>query len=396
MTVQVPPFRGGRRVVWNSAAVGVIGLVVTLAIGLLGDPRRTLYAYLVAYAYWLGIALGALILVGAFHASSAKWPVVLRRFVESVPLSLPLFAALALPILLGTRLLFPWADPSAFPEEIRQALARRHPYLNGTGYWLRAVVYFLVWIVVAERLRGWSVRQDAVGGTVLTRLQRRLGAGALPFLALTMTFASFDWLLATDAKFYSTIYGLYWFGGSFMAIFAVIAIAAAATRGDRGQFGAWMTLDHFHSVGKFLLAFVAFWAYMAFSQLLLIWIANIPEEVPWYVVRLRGGWGPVFWVIAGGKFFLPFLLLLSRDLKRSPRALAWVGGWALLMQWIDVYWLVMPEISPAGPSPRFVDLAAFAGVGGLAIAFTVLRMRGAATVPVADPYLRDSLAYAPR
>ncbi len=396
MTVTVPPFRGGRRLVAASGAAGVIGLALTLALGLAGDPRRALYGYLVAYAYWLGIALGALILLGAFHASSAKWPVVLRRFVESVPLSLPLLAVLVVPILLGARHLFPWADPGSVPEELRQHLERRRPYLNGAGYWLRASFYFVVWIAIAERLRAWSVRQDAAGGTALTRRQRRLGAGSLPLLALTMSFASFDWLMATDAQFYSTIYGLYWFGGSFMATFAVIAVAAAATRADREQFGAWMSVDHFHSVGKFLLAFVAFWAYMAFSQLLLIWIANIPEEVPWYMVRLRHGWSPVFWFLAVGKFFGPFLVLLSRDLKRSPRALAWIAGWCLLAQWVDMYWLVMPQATPQGPSLRLVDLAAFVGVGGLATAVTVLRMRGAATVPLADPYLHESLAYEPR
>jgi hypothetical protein len=396
MNVQLTPFRGGARLVRISGAAGVIGLAVLLAVGLAGDPRRALFGYLVAYAFWLGIALGALILLGSFHASSAKWPVVLRRFVESMPLSLPLFAVGVLPILLGARLLFPWADPASVPEELRHALERRHSYLSGTGYWLRAVVYFLVWIVIAERLRAWSVQQDAAGGTLLTRWQRRLGAGSLPLLALTMSFASFDWLMATNARFYSTIYGLYWFGGSFMATFAVIAIAAFATRADRDQFGAWMSLDHFHSVGKFLLAFVAFWAYMAFSQLLLVWIANIPEEVPWYVVRLRGGWRPVFWFLAIGKFFVPFLVLLSRDLKRSPRALAWIAGWCLFTQWVDVYWLVMPELHGGGPRLHLVDLAALVGVGGLAIALTVVRMRGVAAVPLADPYLRESLAYEPR
>jgi hypothetical protein len=396
MSVTVPRFRGGGRLLARSGAAGAVGLALTLVLGLAGDPRRALYGYLVAYAFWLGIALGALILLGSFHASSAKWPVVLRRFVESMPLSLPLFAVLALPILLGARHLFPWANPGSVAEEVRHHLERRSAYLNGTGYWLRAIVYFVVWIVVAERLRGWSVRQDATGDTLLTRWQRRLGAGSLPLLALTMSFASFDWMMATDAQFYSTIFGLYWFGGSFMATFAVIAIAAAATRADREQFGAWMTPDHFHSVGKFLLAFVAFWAYMAFSQFLLIWIANIPEEVPWYVVRIRHGWAPVFGFLAIGKFLLPFLVLLSRDLKRSPRALAWIAAWCLLAQWVDLYWLVMPQVSPEGPRPHLADLAAFVGVGGLAIAFTVLRMRGAATVPVADPYLHDSLAYEPR
>jgi len=250
-------------------------------------------------------------------------------------------------------------------------------------------------MAVAELLRRWSLRQDATGGITLTRWQRRLGAGSLPLLALTLTFAAFDWIMSVDPRFYSTIFGAYWFAGSFMGAFAVIAVAAALTRGDPSQFGSRMNADHFHSVGKFLLAFVAFWAYMAFSQLLLIWIANVPDEVPWLVLRIGGGWLGVGAFLVVGHFLVPFFLLLSRELKRSPRALAWVAAWMLLAHWVDMYWLIMPHLDRAGPRPSLWDLTAFVGVGGVAVAFTVWRMRGSAAVPVRDPYLDDSLRYLP-
>ncbi len=388
-------FQGGRRVLAIPGAIGAAGLLLTL-LGGLADPRRALFGYLVAYAWGLGIVLGALILLGVFHASSARWAVVLRRFVESVPLSLPLYAVLFVPLALGMRRLYPWAgDLALLGKEARESLLHKAPYLGAGPFLIRAGVYFLAWMVIAELLRRWSVRQDVEGGTALTRRQRRLGAASLPVLALTMSFASFDWMMSLDARFYSTIFGLYWFAGSFTGTFAVTIIAAAATRGVEGQFGARMSLDHFHSLGKFLLAFVAFWAYMAFSQLLLIWIANVPEEVPWYVVRIGKGWLPVFALLAIGKFLLPFFLLLSRDLKRSPRALSWLAGWCLLLQWVDIYWIVMPQLHPDGPRFSWMDLTALAGVGGVTVAATVLRMRGAAAVPVKDPYLHESLTYAP-
>jgi hypothetical protein len=156
-----------------------------------------------------------------------------------------------------------------------------------------------------------------------------------------------------------------------------------------------MSAEHFHSLGKFLLAFTAFWAYVAFSQFMLIWIADIPEEVPWYILRIDGGWLWVGVFLAAFHFLVPFFLLLSRDLKRSPRSLSLVAGWMLLVHWVDVYWLVMPHLHPGGPRPWLLDLAAFVGVGATAVAFTVLRMRGTVALPVRDPYLEDSLRYLP-
>jgi hypothetical protein len=393
--IPAPPlFTGGRRLALAAGGAGVVGLAVTALGGVLA-PERALHAYLVAFTYWLGIALGALVLLGALHASNARWGVVVRRFIEHVPAALPLFLVLFVPLVLGRQHLFPWAAPEHLEGELRHLAEHRRPYLNTTFFVLRAIFYFASWVAVAELLRRWSLRQDAVGGAALTRWQRRLGTGALPLLALTLSFAAFDWLMSVDAQFFSTIFGVYWFAGSFLGAFAVIAVAAAATRRDPSQFGAHMNVDHFHAVGKFLLAFTAFWAYIAFSQFLLIWIANVPEEVPWYIVRIGGGWGPVAASLALFQFLVPFFLLLSRDLKRNPRALAAVAVWQLAIHWVDLYWLVMPQLDPAGPRPSIWDLAAFVGVGGAAVAFTVWRMRGTAAVPVRDPYIEDSLRYLP-
>lgn len=388
------PYQGGRRLLSISAAVGVAGLALT-AVGAAFDARRALYAYLVAFVYWLGIALGTLILLGSFHASSAKWAVVLRRFLEHVPAVIPLFVILFIPIVLGRHQLFPWVDPGALEGELRKAVLHKARYLNVPFFLVRAAFYFLCWIGVAHFLRAWSLRQDAAGGVTLTRWQRRLGAGALPLLALTVTFAAFDWIMSIDPRFYSTIFGVYWWAGSFMGAFAVTIIAASATRDDPSQFGAHMTLDHFHALGKFLLAFVAFWAYVAFSQFMLIWIANVPEEVPWYILRINGGWLWVGVFLVLFQFLVPFFALLQRAVTRSPRRLAFVSAALLVVHWVDLYWLIMPHVHEQGPRFTPWDLTAFAGVGGVAVAFTVWRMRGTLAIPVRDPYLEDSLRYLP-
>jgi hypothetical protein len=390
------PYDGGRTVLVRGAIVAAAGLGLTLVGGVF-DARRALYAYLVAFVYWIGIAVGALILLGAFHASNARWPVVLRRFVETVPAVIPLFVVLFVPIALGMRHIFVWVSPPADLDPVMaHAIHHKHPYLNAGFFTARAILYFVLWFAVGHLLRAWSVRQDSAGGVTLTRWQRRLGAGSLPFLALTMAFASFDWMMSLDPRFYSTMFGVYWFAGSFIAAFAVTIIAAAWTRDDPLGFGHAMSLEHFHSLGKFLLAFTAFWAYVAFSQFMLIWIANIPEEVPWYQVRIGGGWAWTFGFLVVFHFVVPFFLLLSRDLKRSPRALSWLAAWMLFVHWVDIYWIVMPPLFPNGPRPSLWDVTAFVGVGGAAVAFTVFRMRGALTVPVKDPYIDDSLRYLPQ
>lgn len=389
------PFQGGGRLAATAAAVAAVALGLTAA-GAAADPRQALASYLVAFVYWLGIALGALILLGALHASQARWPVVLRRFLETIPQTLPIFALLFVPIALGLKHVFVWVDPAGLTGELAQAVAHKRPYLNVPFFLARAVGYFVVWILVAHLLRHWSVRQDLAGGHALTLRQRRLGAGALPFLALTLSFASFDWMMSIDPRFYSTIFGVYWFAGSFLGAFAVLIIAGAATRDLPGHFGHHLNVDHVHSLGKFLLAFTAFWAYIAFSQFMLIWIANIPEEVPWYVVRTGSPWGRVGILLAVAHFAVPFLALLSRQLKRDVRKLAVVAAWLLLVHWVDLHWVIMPRIHEAGPAPSWMDLTAFVGVGATFLACLVYRMRGVATVPVRDPYLEESLRYQPQ
>jgi hypothetical protein len=386
---------GGRRPGRLAAIVAIAALVVTLLLGLL-DGQRALQAYHVAVVYWAGIAVGALLINMSFQAGKAKWYVVTRRYLETIPLSLLLFVVLFIPVLLGMRRLFPWVDPSGLEEEVKKLAEHRRAYLNVGFFVVRFVVYFALWIGVAHLLHGWSTRQDEERGVRLTALQRRLAAGALPFVALAMSFAAFDWQMSLDLRLSSTIFGLYYFAGSFLAAFAVLILMMNGLRAE-GTPGALANANHYHSLGKYLLAFVAFWAYMAFSQYLLIWIANLPEEVPWYLARNRGGWAVVGVVLVVFHFLVPFFALLSRPLKRNPRLLGWVAVYVLVIHYVDVYWVMMPALQhdAHAPRPHLADLTAVVGVGAAALAFILWRLEGRNAVPVGDPYLEESLRYDP-
>ncbi len=388
-------FENGRRLPAWAAAAAVAGLGLTAA-GAALDTRRALFSYLTAFTFWLGIAVGALILLMAFHASSARWPVVLRRVLEAIPLSIPLFLILFVPIALGVKDLFGWVDPmQEVNEEARRLWVLRHPWLNVPFFLVRAGFYFLCWIVVGQLLFAWSVRQDQEGGARLTIMQRRLGAGGLPLVALTITFAAFDWLMSLAPFFASTIFGVYFFAGAFLAAIGALIVCVLAVR-SAGFLGDAVGPNHLHSLGKFLFAFVVFWAYIAYSQYMLTWIANLPSEVPYYLVRERGRWRPVGAFLVVFHFLAPFFILLSRDLKRRARPLAVMAIWILIAHYVDVYWMVMPHLDPQGPRPSWTDLTALVGIGAAALGFTAWRLRGRHAMPVGDPYLHDSLRYEPR
>lgn len=385
-------FTGGRTPLLAAAAVGVGGLVLTGVGGAL-DARRTLFAYLFAFAYWAGLAVASLLLLGTWHASGARWPVVLRRMLETMAASLPLFALLFLPLLAGASRLYPWlGPPRPMTEKELGQLEHKRPWLNLPFWTARSVLYFAVWSTVGELLLRWSRRQDETADVKLTRWQWALGAATLPAVALAMSFASLDWLMSLEPLFVSTVYGLYWFSGAFVGALALLTLATVLARGPN-LFGEFVNDSHRASLGKFLLAFSIFWAYMAYSQYFLIWIANLPHEVPWYEVRVKGAWEPVAIAVVGSRFVLPFFVLLSRPFKQHRRMLAAMAVWILLAHALDTWWLVVPVVSPEGPRPHWTDLTAFLGVGGAAVAFTLWRLRGHATLPVGDPYLYESLGY---
>jgi hypothetical protein len=391
--IDLAPFHGGRRAMVIFAIIGAVGLLAT-ALGAIFSLTAALYSYLLAFCFWVGLTVGALILVATFHASNARWVVVGRRTLETISSSVLVFAPLFLPIAAGLPWLYLWVDPpDSLTEHARHLLEHQRPYLNVPFFLIRAALYFAIWITVSHLLRRWSIEQDTrPNSPELTFRQRKLSAGALPFLGLSITFAAFDWLMSLQPSYFSTLFGGYFFAGSFAGSIALWILVTAIAR-DRDPAAALVTPAHFHNMGKLLLAFVAFWAYLAYCQYMLTWIADLPEEVPWYLQRTTGGWRPVAVALAVGHFAVPFAVLLSQRLKLRPRLLAAVAAWVLLFHLVDVYWLVMPSLIPQRPTLWWTDLTALAGVGGVAIAFAIFRARGSYALPIGDPYLPHSLQF---
>jgi hypothetical protein len=391
----------GSKVMTLAGAVGVVGLLLTI-VGFFTARQAAMFSYLFGFTYWLGIAVATIIMVAIFHTAKAKWLIVLRRTMETMGASVIVFIPLMLPLLFGMKDIFPWVDPEnwvfpgtqnvKFTEVELHHLHHKHPYLNQTFFYVRQAIYFVVWAFVALRLRGWSAEQDTSGALELTVKQRRFSPGALPFLALTITFAGFDWLMTLTPLWQSTIFGVYYFAGSFQAAFCILTIATVNAQG-KNEYGSLVTTAHYHNLGKLMLAFTAFWAYVAFSQFLLIWIANIPEEAGWFKLRIEGSWKPLSIALFAMGFVLPFFTLLSRNLKLKPRLLAVVAVYLLVMHAVDMYWLIWPAFSPQGPSFHWTLLTAFAGVGGIAVAGAIFLARGRYSLPVKDPYIAESLRY---
>lgn len=378
-----------------AGGVGVLGLVLT-AVGYFTNPAATAFSYLIAFVYWVGIAVATLIMLAIFLTAKARWPTILRRSMETMANTVPIFAVLFLGLIPMMAHLFPWLPGSELakefaPEELPHLAHKQHGYLNIPFFAVRQVIYFVVWGFVAYQLRKWSTRQDETGDVELLAKQRRFAPGTLPFLALTITFASFDWIMSLTPLWQSTIYGAYYFAGSFLAGFCVLTIATVNARG-KNLYGNLVTTAHYHNLGKLLLAFTAFWAYIAFSQFLLMWIANLPEEVAWYKLRIEGPWRPVSLALFFLNFVLPFFTLLSRKIKLIPGALVGISIYLLATHWLDLYWLIWPAFSPS-PSFHWTQITAFVGVGGVAVAYGLSRARGHYTLPVKDPYIADSLRY---
>jgi len=380
--------RGGR----ISIAVAVAGAVV-LAIGFVLDAPRAAAAYLVAYGALLGVALGALALVMIARVTAANWFVALRRQAEQITATLPAFAVLFLPVLLTTRLLYVWTgDGSRLAPGLRDVVRAKAAYLNVPFFTVRAVIYFAVWIAVAEMLRRASLRQDRDPSPRLARRMYALSAGGLVAFALTTSFAAFDWFMSLSPGWYSTVYGVDYFAGAMVAALAALTVVVAIERRSNAlpsEIGA----DHLHALAKLLLTFVLFWVYIGFSQLIVIWSAEIPAERVWYAVRMRAGWRVLGGVVLFGHFVLPFLALLVRAIKRSVAAMSVIGIGLLLVHYLDMYWIAMPDAPYHGGWGFVLDVAAVLFVGGAAVATWSMRRAGEPSLAVGDPRLAASLHY---
>ncbi len=371
-----------------AAAAGFVGLAIGLAV----DPGRVSFAWLDVFAFGATTAIGALLLEMIGHVSKAGWLAVLRRINEAIAGTLPLFAVFLVLVLLYARRIYPWVEPAALEPAERAAVEAKGAYLNLRSFVVRAVLEMGVFVVLASVLRRWSLAGDSARRPATTDRLRALSGAGLPVAALALTFAAFDWLMSLQPDWYSTMFGFYVFAGGMAGAVGLVA-AVAALEGARGRLSGTLTPDHTHALGRVLLTFVIFWAYVAFGQLVIIWMADEPAEISFYAARVMGRWTAVTWLLVMGHFVAPFFLLLSKDLKRHPGALGAVGAWVFAMHYVDVYWLVLPVHDRAGARPHWTDLAALLAVGGSSAALAIGRYRRGPPLPLGDPELGAGLRY---
>jgi hypothetical protein len=355
---------------------GVVGLGVS-ALGGIFDPTQFFQSYLMAYMFCLGTTLGCLALGMVHQLSGGAWGVVLRRPIGGAVRVLPILTLLFLPILFGMGRLYTWTHEDA-------ALRHNHLYLNVPFFVIRAAIYFLAWNGLSYFLNAWSLEQDRTGDPRIARRMQRLSAGGLVAYGLTITFASFDWLMSISPDWYSTIYGVLIIGGQGLSALAFL-IVVITWLSRRPPLDRIIRPEHFHDAGNLTLAFVMLWAYFAFSQYLIIWAGNLPQEIAWYQHRLQTGWRFIGLALVLFHFAVPFLVLLSRRVKRESTILARLALWILAARLVDLFWLIAPDFHRNGVHISWLDVLLPASLASIWLAAFVWQLRGRAILPVHDP-----------
>ena len=371
----------------RSLVIGVVGLVAAGA-GALVSPAQFFHSYLLAFLFWLAAALGGLALTMLHHMSGGGWGVVLRRIFEASARTLPWMALFFVPLVFGLTDLYPWTDTAMVAGD--HILKEKTLYLNVPFFLVRAVLYFAIWNGLAFCLTRWSAEQDRTGSPALATRMQSTSAVGLVLYVLTMTFASIDWGMSLEPHWFSTMYGfLFVIGQALMAL--AVAIVVARRLSTEPPMSGVYNAGHFHDFGKLLFAFTMVWAYLSFSQFLIIWSANLPEEIPWYQHRLSHGWEYLGIALVAFHFAVPFIVLLSRRTKRNSTVLARMAMWLIVARVLDLFYLIGPEAYPHGLGFHWLDVAAVVGLGGIWVALFTSNLKSRPLLPVHDAGLADAL-----
>jgi hypothetical protein len=396
MTYSPPADLDARRT--RALIVGVAALVLC-AVGFVVNRDQFFRAWLVGYMLWLGVALGSMGLMMIHHLSGGAWGMVVRRVWEASSRTLPLLTVLFIPIVLGMGSLYPWMHTELMQTD--EIMRHKAVYLNRNFFLLRAAVYFIGWNLIAWRMTALSRAQDE-GHIEATRSMQRLSGGGLVFLALSVTFVGVDWFMSLNPDFYSTMFGFLFLNYLGLAGLAFTIIAASYLR-DASPMGSLFRPSHFADYGNLTLAFVMMWAYFQFSQYLLVYAANLEEEIPYVLTRIENGWQYLALFLLVFQFVVPFCVLLSRALKRTPSRLVKLAVWLLVVRVIDTFMYVTPEFSRGGLNRwiasehtsiffiNWLDVVTPVAIGGLWFWMFYTQLRQRPLLPIGDPYLASAL-----
>ena len=367
----------------NGIIAGVVG-IVGLIIGFVMCKELAVFmrGYLVGFMLWVGLSLGCLALLMLQYVSGGLWGLISRRFLEAAAKCFPLMALLFIPVAVAAPKFYPWVD-------------KQTGWLNFPWFYIRAVIYFVIWIALAYLVSGWGRRYDEGPAPSLSGKMQTISAPGLILYAFTITFAAVDWVMSLTPEWTSTIYGLLYLAGQGLSAFAfVIIMLRLVTKYE--PYKTMITRQQVHDIGKLMMAFTLLWAYFSYSQFIITWSANLPEEIQWYLHRIRGAWAPVAIFIVMFHFFVPFGIMLSQEFKRSLKKLAPLAVFIIFMRVVDLFWYIAPNFpirrpEEAGPFAEVgvvvVVAASVIGIGGLWFAFFIFNLRKAPLAPAYDPQM---------
>ncbi len=363
--------------------IGLIGLIASVA-GFFLNRVQFFQSYLFSYIFWLGMALGCLGLVMLNHVVGGKWGLVIRRLLEVGSLNLPVMLALIVPILFGLGSLYIWTHADAVVHD--EALQKKTGYLNVPFFLGRVAIYFVIWSFYAIVLNRLSAKQDRTGDETLIERMKTISAPGLVIFTVSTTFAFIDWVMSLEPHWYSTIYGLMFLIGQVLQALTLM-VAMLILFSDRKPLRDTLTPQHLHDLGNLILTFTMLWAYLSFSQFLIIWAGNLPEEIPWYLTRLHGGWNIVAVILVLFHFAVPFVVLLQREAKRRAQILLRICFAMLIIRIVDVFWVIEPSLRPNGFAVHWMDITTFLAIGGIWIGMFFRQLKSRPILLTGDPRL---------
>jgi hypothetical protein len=378
------------RLQYIALVVGIAGLLLS-GLGAFVNPIQFFRSYLLAYLFWLGLTLGCLAILMVHYLAGGAWGAILRRALESGMRTLPLMVILVAPLLFGLRALYIWARPEAVADD--ELLRHKSLYLNIPFFMVRLAVYFIAWLAIAYLVNRWSQQQEQVtdqaARDVIDRRLALLSGLGLAVYGVTMSFAALDWVMSLEPYWYSTIFGIMILVGQLLGALAFAVVVSSLLANDELP-SKVISPGRLHDIGNLLVTAVLFWAYIAFSQFLIIWAGNLPDEVLWYMHRMHGGWQWIGVSLALFQFALPFLLLLQQNIKENARRLGMIAAVILFMHVVDMFWVVMPAFYQQGPALHWLDAIVLIGVGGVWMTVFAWQLKGRSLLPLHDPSLQGA------